>query len=201
MGLEPQCDCDMAAPDRRPQKPWSTKLFSFQADACDLLIEASHIPLPSSPFYIRTDSGKARSSQWNTKKGLFVASWEDNESLLLDAQDGACCLIAMMLWTKYWLFNGVLWLLIHSIQKPTVPLDCEQLAHLSQFFIFLYFLFLPFLPPFPEEHKVTGVHPQDWQFKAFPFQVAEGIPRPALISTHLQPIVALSLVSHKCHLL
>lgn len=149
MGLELQCDCDMAAPDRRPQKPWSTKLLSFQAVACDLLIEARHIPLPSSPFYIRTDSGKARSSQWNTKKGLFVASWEDNESLLLDAQGGACCLIAMMLWTKYWLFNGVLGLLIQSIQKPTVPLDCEQLTHLSQFFIFLYFLFLPFLPPLP----------------------------------------------------
>lgn len=110
VGLEQQCNCDMAAPDLWHQKPWSTKLFSFQADACDLLIEVSHIPLPSSLFYIRTDSGKARSSQWNAMKGLLVTSWEDNESLLLDAQDRACCLIAMMLWTKYWLFNGVLWL-------------------------------------------------------------------------------------------
>lgn len=40
-----------------------TKLLLFPADICNLLIEASHSPLPSSRFYIRTDSSKARVSQ------------------------------------------------------------------------------------------------------------------------------------------
>lgn len=72
-------------------------LFLLQADACDPLKEASHIPLPLWLFYIGTDGGKARLSQWNTKESHLVISGEDNESPLSDVQEGACCLVAMML--------------------------------------------------------------------------------------------------------
>lgn len=86
---------------------------------------------------------------------------------------------SLMVLSGYW-FNP-------SRSPPTSRLGTNTSFKPVLSFLVFFFPYPSSMPPL-KSTEVTGVHHHEWLFKAFLFQAAEDIPRPALISTCLQPI-------------